>query len=138
MPSPDIQLKALNEMRQVLKQGGILATRDTVDQHFYPRSVDLDPLWVGNFTRAVLKGNVGVDLSPPAMPALFRRAGFDADGGKVLVCVGSTAFSGASTRQWLVNRAESQLEARDPLYRSWLEAGVTEDEIHETLLATKK
>lgn len=138
MPPPDIPLKALNEMRRVLKPGGILATRDAVDQHFYPRSVDLDRLWVGNFTRAVLKGNIGADLSPPAMPALLRRAGFDADGGKVRVGVGSTAFSGASTRQWLANRAESQLQAGDPLYHSWLEAGITEDEIHETLLAIKK
>ncbi|KAJ5764851.1 hypothetical protein N7520_004410 [Penicillium odoratum] len=138
MPPPDMPLKALTEMRRVLKPGGILATRDTVDQHFYPRSVDLDRLWVGNFRRAVLKGNLETDLSPPFMPALFRRAGFDADGGKVVIGTGSTVFSGADTRQWLAKRAESQLQPGDPLHRSWREAGITEDEIQETLLASKK
>ncbi|CDH16257.1 uncharacterized protein ZBAI_08045 [Zygosaccharomyces bailii ISA1307] len=134
----DIPLKALNEMRRALEPGGILATRDTVEQHFYPRSVDLDLLWVGNFTRVVLKGDLGADLSPPAMPALFWLAGFDFNGGKVGVGVGTTVFSRASTQHWLVSRTESQLQAGDSFYRSWLEAGVTEDEIHETLLATKK
>ncbi|KZF21135.1 S-adenosyl-L-methionine-dependent methyltransferase [Xylona heveae TC161] len=138
MPPPDMPLKALKEMRRVLKPGGILATRDTVEQHFYPRSVDLDRLWVGNFRRAVLKGDTKADLSPPVMPALFRRAGFDTDGGKVRIGTGSTVFSGADTRRWLSKRAESQLQPGDPLYRSWLEAGITEDEIHETLLASRK
>lgn len=137
MPPPDMPLKALTEMRRVLKPGGILATRDTVEQHFYPRSMDLDRLWVGNFRRAVLKGDTEADLSPPVMPALFRRAGFDADGGKVRIGTGSTVFSGADTRQWLAKRAESQLQPGDPLHRSWLEAGITEDEIHETLHASR-
>lgn len=137
MPPPDMPLKALTEMRRVLKPGGILATHDTVEQHFYPRSVDLDRLWVGNFRRAVLKGNAQADLSPPAMPALFRRGGFDTDGGKVRIGTGSTVFSGAETRQWLAKRAQSQLQPGDPLHRSWLEAGITEDEIHETLHASR-
>ncbi|KAL2813770.1 hypothetical protein BDW59DRAFT_28210 [Aspergillus cavernicola] len=131
MPPPDMPLKALTEMRRVLKPGGILATRDT-------RSMDLDRLWVGNFRRAVLRGDAEADLSPPVMPALFRRADFDADGGKVLIGTGSTVFSGGTMRQWLAKRAESQLQPGDPLHRSWLEAGITEDEIHETLLASRR
>ena len=138
MPPPDMPLKALTEMRRLLKPGGILATRDTIEQHFYPRSMELDRLWVGNFRRAVLKGDPEADLSPPVMPALFRRAGFDADGDRVRIGTGSTVFSGANTRQWLTNRAESQLQPGDPLHRSWLEAGITEDEIQETLLASRK
>jgi ubiquinone/menaquinone biosynthesis C-methylase UbiE len=137
MPPPDMPLKALTEMRRVLKPGGILATRDTIEQHFYPRSMDLDRLWVANFRRAVLKGNAATDLAPPAMPALFRRAGFDTDGGKVRIGTGSTVFTGADTRQWLAKRAESQLQPGDPLYQSWLEAGITEDEIRETLHASR-
>lgn len=138
MPPPDMPLKALTEMRRVLKPGGILATRDTVDQHFYLRSVDLDRLWVGNFRRAVLEGDAEADLSPPVMPGLFRRAGFDADGGRVRIGTGSTLFSGADTRQWVAKRAESQLQPGDPLYRSWLAAGITGEEIQETLHASRK
>ncbi|KAL6245545.1 hypothetical protein RBB50_007544 [Rhinocladiella similis] len=137
MPPPDMPVKALAEMRRVLKPGGILATRDTVDQHFYPRSTDLDRLWVGNFRRAVLKGDLDADLSPPAMPALFRLAGFDADSGKIRIGTGSAAFTGAETRQWLTKRAESQLRPGDPLHQSWLDAGITEDEIQETLRASR-
>jgi hypothetical protein len=85
----------------------------------------------------VLKEDTEADLSPPVMPALFRRAGFDADGGKVRISTGSTVFSGADTRQWLAKRAESQLQPGDPLHRSWLEAGITEDEIYETLHASR-
>ncbi|KIW13801.1 hypothetical protein PV08_08993 [Exophiala spinifera] len=138
MPPPDMPVKALTEMRRVLKPGGILATRDAVEQHFYPRSTDLDRLWVGNFRRAVLNGRSTEDLAPPAMPALFRRAGFDADGGKVLVGCGSSAVSGAPARQFLAKRAQSQLQVGDPLYKSWREAGITEDEIQETLAASKR
>ena len=125
-------------MRRVLKPGGILGTRDIVQEHFYPRSVDLDRLWVENFRRAVLKGDTEADSSPPVMPALIRRAGFDAYGGKVHIGTGNTVFSGADTRQWLAKRAESQIQSDDPLHRSWLEAGITEGEIHETLLASRK
>ncbi|KAJ9620089.1 hypothetical protein H2204_012399 [Knufia peltigerae] len=136
MPLPDPPVKAITEMRRVLKPGGILATRDTVDQHFYPRSSDLDRLWVGNFRRAVLKGAPGAELAPPSLPALFRRAGFDADGGKVRIETGSTTFSGAETRQWLAKRAQSQLQPGDPLRQSWLDAGITDEEIQETLRAS--
>ncbi|KIA75438.1 arsenite methyltransferase [Aspergillus ustus] len=140
MPPPDLPLKAITEMRRVLKPGGILAVCDTVEQHFYPRSVglELDRLWVGNFGRAVLKGYDGVDLSPAVMPALFRRAGFDVDGDKVRIGTGSSVFTGAETREWLAKRAESQLQPGDALYRSWREAGITDEEIQQALQASKK
>ncbi|KIW16241.1 hypothetical protein PV08_06292 [Exophiala spinifera] len=138
MPPPETPVKALAEMRRVLKPGGILAVRDTIEQHFYPRTADLDRLWVGNFRRAVLKDHPDADLSAPPVPALFRRAGFDVDGGKVRIGTASTTISGAETRQRLAKRAKSQLQPGDPLYQNWLDAGITEDEIQQTIRASRQ
>ncbi|OJJ70028.1 hypothetical protein ASPBRDRAFT_45387 [Aspergillus brasiliensis CBS 101740] len=142
LPPPDLPLTALSEMRRVLKPGGILATRDAADQHFYPRSLNLDRLWVQNFNRAVhwSQGSWSPDADTTAtiMPALFRRAGFNADAGGVRISVGTTLYSGRETREWLARRAESQLQQGDPLRQSWLRAGITEEEIEHTLLAVRK
>jgi ubiquinone/menaquinone biosynthesis C-methylase UbiE len=80
LPPPDLPLRALTEMRRVLKPGGILATREAADQHFYPRSLDLDRLWVGNLSRAIYKGTPDADPTGTILPALFHKVGFDVDG----------------------------------------------------------
>jgi len=72
------------------------------------------------------------------MPALLRSAGFDADGGKVRIGAGSKVSSGPETRKWLAWRATGQLQQGDPLYQSWLDAGITEEEIQQTLLAVQE
>ncbi|KAE8453548.1 hypothetical protein EG329_010409 [Mollisiaceae sp. DMI_Dod_QoI] len=135
---PDEPLRALAEIRRVLKSGGILATRDASDQHFYPRSLDLDRLWVGNSSRALNKGAPAPDPTGSIMPALLRSAGFDADGGKVLVGAGTKVFSGPEARKFLAWRAAGQLKEGDPFRQSWLDAGITEDEIQQTLVASGK
>ncbi|KAK3935503.1 S-adenosyl-L-methionine-dependent methyltransferase [Diplogelasinospora grovesii] len=138
LPPPDMPLRALAEIRRVLKPGGILATRDGVEQHFYPRRLDLDRLWARNLSRALHKGEPDADPTESRMPALFREAGFDADGGKVCVGGGATVYSGPQTRQWLAWRASGQLKEGDPFRQSWLDAGITEDEIQQTLFAVGK
>ncbi|KAH6675890.1 S-adenosyl-L-methionine-dependent methyltransferase [Halenospora varia] len=138
LPSPDLPLRALAEIRRVLKAGGILATRDGVDQHFYPRSLDLDRLWGENQRRGLHKGAPDADSPETSMPALFRAAGFGADGGKVHIGAGTRVFSGRETRKWLAWRATGQLQPGDPFRQSWLDAGITEDEIQQTLLAVGK
>ncbi|RDW87882.1 hypothetical protein BP5796_03576 [Coleophoma crateriformis] len=138
LPPPDLPLQALAEMRRVLKPGGILATRDAASQHFYPRSLDLDRLWVQNQTRAFNEGRTDVDPTGTIMPALLRRAGFDTDGGKVRVGGGTTVYSGPEARKWLAWRATGQLQQGDTFRQSWLDAGITEDEIEQTLVAVGK
>ncbi|UKZ78139.1 hypothetical protein TrVFT333_005873 [Trichoderma virens FT-333] len=137
LPQPDLPLRALAEMRRVLKPGGTLATRDGMGNHFYPQSFDLDRLWGGNQLRASRKGAPETDPTATVMPALLRSAGFDADGGKVRVGAAASVFSGPETRKRLAWRADGQLQKGDPFYQSWLDAGITEDEIQQTLHAVR-
>lgn len=69
---------------------------------------------------------------------LFRKAGFDTDGGKVHIGAGTKVFSGPESRKWLVWRAAGQLKEGDPFRQSWLDAGITENEIQQTLIAMEK
>lgn len=137
-PPPDLPLKALAEIRRVLKPGGILATRDGANQHFYPQSLDLDRLWGQNQNRAFHKGKPIADPTGTRMPALFRKAGFDADGGKIRIGAGTIVFSDPESRKWLARRGAGQLQQGDPVRQSWLDAGITEDEIQQTLIAIEK
>ncbi|KAI8627422.1 S-adenosyl-L-methionine-dependent methyltransferase [Xylariaceae sp. FL1651] len=135
MPPPDMPLRALVELRRILKPGGILATRDGLGQQFFPQSLQVDRLWGQNQIRALNKGVLEPDPTGTRMPALFRRAGFDVDGGKVLVGAGIKVFSDHETRKWLAWRTTGQLQEGDPYYQNWLDVGITKDEIKETLRA---
>ncbi|KAH8704047.1 S-adenosyl-L-methionine-dependent methyltransferase [Talaromyces proteolyticus] len=136
-PPPEMPLSALVEIRRVLKPGGIVATRDAAFQRFYPSESQLDRLWSANLRRGLFKGDAEVAQTGPMMPALMRKAGFDADGGKVKVGAGSTVFAGQETRKWLAWRVGGQLKEGDPFRQSWLDAGITEEEIQETLRAVE-
>ncbi|KAM0260063.1 hypothetical protein ACHAQJ_002987 [Trichoderma viride] len=138
MPAPDIPLQALVEMRRVLKPGGILATRDGLGHHFYPRSLDLDRLWGENQLRASRKGAPEIDPTATIMPTLFRRAGFGTDGSKIRVGAGAQVHSEQAARERMAWRAAGQLKQGDPFYQSWLDAGISEDEIQQTVLAARK
>lgn len=139
LPPPDLPERAMTEMRRVLKPGGILASRDGMDQHFYPRGLDVDRLWVQNQSRALLKGkSPDTDNMGGRMPALYRSVGFDTDGGKVRIGAGTKVFSGGEARNWLARRAIGQLQPGDPFRQSWLDVGITEDEIQQTMSAVEK
>jgi ubiquinone/menaquinone biosynthesis C-methylase UbiE len=134
----DMPLRAIIEIRRVLKPGGILATREGSDSHFYPKSSDLDRLWTGNMSRGFAKGGPVEEPVGSRMPALYRSAGFDSHSGKVLVGAGTGVISGYESRRWLAKRGAGQLSEGDAFRQSWLNAGITEEEIQETLFAVEK
>jgi ubiquinone/menaquinone biosynthesis C-methylase UbiE len=138
LPPPDMPLRALTELRRVLKPGGIMATRDGMASHFYPQTFDLDRLWGHNASRAIHKASSDLEPTGTRIPALFRSAGFDTDGGKVRISAGASVFSGPEARKFLEWRVTGQLAEGDPFRQSWMDVGITEDEIQETLAAVGK
>jgi len=131
LASLEMRRQALSEMRRVLKPGGILATREAAELHFYPRSYDLDRLWAGNMVRALRKGETVASLPGGDMLALYRLVGFDAAAGKIRVGAGTTVHSGREERRWYVDRNLEKLSAGDPYRESWIQVGVTEKEIEQ-------
>ncbi len=136
LPPPDLPRRPLAEMRRVLKPGCILATRDADDLHFYPRRLDMDRLWVRNLCRGLRHGAADADLPGANMPALFRAVGFDE--ARIRVGAGTTVYSGPEARRWFARRHVGQLQPGDPFRQSWLDAGISEDEIGDTLRAVRE
>ena len=138
MVPPDQPLATIAEMRRVVKPGGIVACRDAAFQHFFPAHLDLDRLWVGNLNKVVYKGVSPSEAPGKNMLSLFRKAGFDVDGDKVVFGASAMVHSGPEERKWLAWRAAGQLKEGDPFRQSWLDAGTSEAEIEETLEAVEK
>ncbi|KAF2674677.1 S-adenosyl-L-methionine-dependent methyltransferase [Microthyrium microscopicum] len=138
IPPPDLPRQALKELRRVLKTGGVFASRDGVAHHFYPQSFDLDRLWALNARKALAKGAPPADPTGTIMPALLRSVGYDVDGGKVEIGAGARVFAGKQTRQFLAWRVTGQLKEGDPVRQSWLDAGISEEEIGQAMRAAEQ
>ncbi|KAK4443196.1 S-adenosyl-L-methionine-dependent methyltransferase [Podospora aff. communis PSN243] len=137
LPTAEMKAKALEEMRRVLKPGGISATRDAAELHFYPGRYGLDRLWAGNMAR-VLGSKRGAEeerFPGGEMPALYRRAGFE--GGKVEVGAGTTVHAGEVARRWFAEGCLGRLREGDEYRESWVRAGIAEGEIEKTRLALR-
>ncbi|KAI0554060.1 S-adenosyl-L-methionine-dependent methyltransferase [Xylaria curta] len=139
IPPPDLPRQALIEMRRVLKPGGILASREALSSFFYPTKLHLDRLWSQNIRKVFRQGApADVEDTSASLPALYRSAGFDADGGKVKIGAGTMVASDPETRRFFAWRTAGQLKPGDSFYQNWLDAGISEDEIQETLQAVNK
>ncbi|KAK0631331.1 methyltransferase [Immersiella caudata] len=125
----EVGVQALREMRRVVKEGGIVVTRDAAELHFYPRSYELDRLWAGSMAR-VLGGSEGGRFPGGEMPGLYRRAGFDRE--KMVVGAGTTVYSGERERRWFAEGCLGRLTEGDEFRGSWVRARITEEEIEET------
>jgi len=131
LTTEQMKLKALSEMRRVLKQGGVLATRDAAELHFYPRSHFLDRYWTGNMARAL-----GGPLPGGDMPGLYRKVGFEP--ASITVDAGTTVYADQKARRWFADQSKGRLAKGDPYRESWTKVGITEKGISEAREALAK
>lgn len=125
--------RAMAELRRVLKKGGIMATRDCADIHFYPRHYGLDRLWAANMAKAICHGAEDADFIGGAMPGVYRKAGFAVD--EILVAANPSVNVGTERKGWLGTLERFE----DKEYEAgWLRAGVSKEEIEETKAALRR
>jgi len=121
LPGKENKIKALTEMRRVLKPGGILATRDAVELHFYPKRYGLDGLWAGNMKMVLSGGSEDSEeggFPGGRMKGLYRSVGFS----EVQVGAGTTVYSSESEKKWFVEGCVARLSEGDTYRESWAKA----------------
>ncbi|KAB5584914.1 S-adenosyl-L-methionine-dependent methyltransferase [Coniochaeta sp. 2T2.1] len=136
----DKTVRALREMRRVLKPGGVLATRDAAEIHWYPARLGLDR----TMTRRMLRGIGSEGWPGGGLPAIVREAGFDVDadgsgpgvaGGKSRIGIGTTVHFGAEARTRFAEGFLGRLEEGDAYRKAWADAGITDSEVEESRAA---
>lgn len=137
-PAPDAPVKALKEMRRVLKKDGFLAARDAASLNFSPFREDLQR----NFTDrmyAVIGTNEPCGLH---VQGYLRAAGWDLDNGiasgRVIVGGGSTIIAGKDKVKWWKGVIGGRLTGGEPFRESWLKHGFTEQECDDTKTLIEK
>lgn len=133
-PGSDDAARALTEMRRVVRRGGIVATRDATAQHFFPRHLNLEQL----LTRNMLRGLGAEDWPGADMPALYRRVGFDVEGGGVRISCGTTCHADQRTRRWWADGLSGRLRDGDRFRQSWEDAGVSQGAIVDCVEALQR
>ncbi|KAF1812800.1 putative arsenite methyltransferase [Eremomyces bilateralis CBS 781.70] len=140
LPEQVSVVRALNEMRRLVKPGGIVATRDGAKMLFYP-DYNLEKLWEQN----LLKG-IGLDEWPgPKMRGHYRQAGFDVDGlrengqKQVIIGVGSNVYAGTmDERKAYIRTFTRRFNPGEPFRECWIKVGISEEEIQDCIGAFEK
>ncbi|RMZ79289.1 hypothetical protein DV737_g3523, partial [Chaetothyriales sp. CBS 132003] len=125
-------VKAIMELRRVLKPGGILATRECTNLQWWPLNPALELWGVAMQKMMESTGAVGL-LNKGALQALVREAGFDR--AKTLVGVGATVFGTKEERKWWSGVGVSRLR-EGGIGNKWRQSGfLTDAEIEQVIKA---
>ncbi|KAF2228664.1 S-adenosyl-L-methionine-dependent methyltransferase [Viridothelium virens] len=115
LPGQNTAVRALKEIRRVVKAGGI-------------PEYNLEELWGQN----ALKG-IGIDEWPgPKMKGHYRQAGFDVD-------VGSNVYAGTiDERKTFARSYTGRFNPGEQCRESWIKAGVSDEEIRDPVQTLEK
>ncbi|KAG7118515.1 putative methyltransferase C1B3.06c like protein [Verticillium longisporum] len=133
LATAEMRTAALKEMRRVTRPGGLVATREVAEMHFYPRAGGLNELLTGNMNKVLRAGQEDGWFPGGEMPALFRQLGFTPD--EIKVGAGTTVHSGEEGRRAFGAGYGARLSRGDPYYESWKRAGISDEEIDRTVEA---
>lgn len=131
-PAPEAPVKALKEIRRVLKPGGLLAARDAASITYHPFRDEIQRKLTDRLFAVIGTG----EPSGMHMQEYLRAAGWDLESdmitGKISVGGGTTVVAGREKAKWWAGTMGGRFKKGDPFRESWLKYGFTEEECDET------